>query len=73
MAITKAQARAFLSGGSKPNITDGQFDKLSVFMNSEGLPLTLEALADFTYDLLRELVESKLHGMAQDQLVKEDF
>ena len=73
MAITKAQANAFLTGGSKPTITDPQFTKLATFMAAEGLPETLEALADYTYDLLRERVESKLHGMAQDQLAREDF
>ena len=42
-------------------------------MAAEGLPETLETLADYTYDLLRERVENKLHGMAQDQLARSDF
>ena len=73
MALSKANARAFLSGGSRPPITDAQFDKLGVLMNAEGLPETLEALADYTYDLLRERVVNKLHGMKQDQVTREEF
>ncbi len=71
--VTKAQARAFLCGGSRPTLIDRQFQKLFKFLGAEGLEPTLEGLADYAYDLITERAEDKLDGMARDQLEREKF
>ena len=75
MAVSKAQTRAFFGGGSKPTITDAQFDKIAIFINAETGIINpgLTDFADYVYDVIRERVEDKIHSMAQDQLSLVDF
>ena len=69
MAVTKAQARAFLGP-----ISDGQFDKIATFLASEGfVDPDLDDFSGWTRALVVDRIENKLHGMAQDQLTKDKF
>ena len=79
MAVSKAQARAFFGGGTKPTITDAQFDKINEFLRGGDYPATREGFADFCYDLVLSnekidgIVEAKLNSIEEDKLVRVRF